>query len=190
MPALTDADFQFIARETKARTGMLLTADRNGLIEMRLTSLARREGFFSIQELVTTARARKDDRLLWLVADTLAVTETQFFRDKATFTALRERILPEFYSARGAPLRILSAGCSTGQEPYSIAMMLDEMRLMGNVVPCEIVAIDVSQRVLDKARGGLYSQFEVQRGRPVALLIRHFEKTNDLWRISDRARAA
>ncbi len=190
MAALTDTDFQFIARETKARTGYHLAADRGGLLEMRLTALSRREGFFSIGELITTARARNDDRLLWLIADTLSVTETQFFRDKPVFTALRERILPELYAARGAPLRLLSAGCATGQEPYSIAMMLDEMRIAGRVVPCEIVALDVSARVLEKARSGLYSQFEVQRGLPIGHLVRHFEKTGDVWRISDRARAA
>ena len=190
--ALSDADFQFVAREAKARTGLMLTPDKAHLLEMRLTPIARREGFLSVQELITTARARQDDRLLWAVADTLTINETSFFRDRAPFQALRDQIMPALMRARGNThcLRILSAGCSTGQEPYSIAMMLDDMRISGRGMDCEIVAIDVSGRTLEKARAGLYSQFEVQRGLPVSLLVRHFEKTGDMWRASDRVRAA
>jgi chemotaxis protein methyltransferase CheR len=191
MAALADADFQFIARETKARTGMMLTPDKAHLLEMRLAPLARREGFLSVQELITTARARKDDRLLWAMADALAIQETSFFRDKTPFWALREQILPELARARGGEkLRILSAACSTGQEAYSLAMMLDEMRGKGRGIECEIVATDISDRALEKARAGLYSQFEVQRGLPIGYLVRHFEKTSEMWRVSDRIRAS
>ena len=192
MSALSDADFQFVAREAKMRSGMALSADKAHLLEMRLMPVARREGFLSVQELVTTARARQDDRLLWIITDTLAVNETSFFRDRTPFFALRDTMLPELAQARGAGarLRILCAGCSTGQEPYSLAMMLDEMRTRGRGVDCEIVAIDISPRALEKARAGLYSQFEVQRGLPIGMLVRHFEKSSEVWRISDRVRAA
>jgi chemotaxis protein methyltransferase CheR len=190
--ALADADFQFVAREAKARTGLMLTPDKAHLLEMRLTPIARREGFLSVPELITTARARQDDRLLWMIADTLTINETSFFRDRATFTMLRDQLLPSLARVRGAgrALRLLCAGCSTGQEPYSIAMTLDDMRAGGRGVDCEIVAIDVSERILEKARSGLYSQFEVQRGLPISLLVRHFEKAGDMWRASDRVRAA
>ena len=192
MTPLSDADFQFVARETKTRSGMLLTPDKQHLLDARLTPVARREGFLSVQELITTARARQDDRLLWVIADTLTVNETYFFRDRAPFEALRDAIVPALALKHGpgARLRILSAGCSTGQEPYSLAMVLDEMRAGGRGTDCEIVAIDISKRALEKARAGAYSQFEVQRGLPIHLLVRHFEKTGDSWRISDRMRAA
>jgi chemotaxis protein methyltransferase CheR len=188
--ALSDGDFEFVARETRARNGLLLTADKAHLLEMRLQPVARREGFLSVQELITTARARRDDRLLWTIANALTINETCFFRDRALFGALREQILPELARARGARLRILSAACSTGQEPYSLAIMLDEMRGGGRAVDCEIVAFDVSDPALEKARAGQYSQFEVQRGLPIGYLVRHFEKTGDLWRVSDRMRSA
>ena len=188
--ALADADIEFVARETRARNGLTLARDTLHLLEMRLTPIARREGFLSVQELITTARARRDDRLLWAIANTLTIAETCFFRDRAPFAALRDQILPDLARQRTAPLRILSAGCSSGQEPYSIAMMLEEMRAGGRGIECEIVGIDVCEPALEKARSGLYSQFEVQRGLPIALLVRHFEKAGDMWRISDRMRAA
>lgn len=189
MGSLSDPDLQYVAREVKARCGLALTPDKAHTIEMRLSPIARREGFLSVQELITTARARRDERLLWTIADTLIVSETSFFRDRATFNALRDDILPELARA-GARPRILSAGCSSGQEPYSLAMMLEDMRQTGAGIPCDIVALDISDRAVEKARAGLYSQFEVQRGLPVQMLIRHFEKSAEMWRISDRVRAA
>jgi chemotaxis protein methyltransferase CheR len=188
--ALSDADFQFVARETKTRNGLLLTPDKAHLLEMRLAPIARREGFLSVQELITTARARRDDRLLWSIANTLTINETCFFRDRALFAALRDSILPDLARLRGARLRILSAACSTGQEPYSLSIMLDEMRGGGRAVECEILAVDISDPALEKARAGLYSQFEVQRGLPIGYLVRHFEKAGDFWRVSDRMRSA
>jgi chemotaxis protein methyltransferase CheR len=89
----------------------------------------------------------------------------------------------------GARLRVWSAGCASGQEPYSLAILLEEMKTEGRLIECEILATDISPRILEKARAGLYSQFEVQRGLPIQFLVRHFEKFGEQWRISDRVRA-
>lgn len=190
MSALTEADFTYLAREVRARTGLMLSADKAQAVETRLAPIARREGLYSVQELITTARARRDERLLEAIADGLANFETNFFRDRAPFDFFRRTMSLELAGRRaGDPLRIWCAGCATGQEPYSLAMALEEMKVEGRAVPCEIIATDVSPAILEKARAGLYSQFEVQRGLPIGLLIRHFEKAGDLWRISDRIRA-
>ena len=187
---LSDAEFAFIAREVKARSGALLSRETVGPAESRLAPLARREGFGSVSEFLHAARTRQDGKLIGALADALVQTETRFFRDKAGFERLRTLILPELQARRGGErVRIWSAGCSTGQEPYALAMMVEAMRAEG-FPGAEIVASDLSERLLDKARSGLYTQFEVQRGLPIRKLIEHFEKVADLWRISDRMRAS
>lgn len=187
---MPEADFAFIAREVKARSGLVLTPDKSYLMETRLAPIARKESLASVAELAAAARLRRDERLVWQITDALTTNETHFFRDRKPFDLLRDRIIPELQQARsGGPLRIWCAAASTGQEAFSIAMMLDELRAAGRGVEVEIVATDISERVLEKARAGLYTQFEVQRGLPVRMLIKHFEKVGDLWRIADRIRA-
>lgn len=188
---LTEAEFVLIAREFKARTGGALTKEVSGAAEIRLQPLARREGFGSVNELVGAARIRPDGRLWQQISDYLLQSETRFFRDKIQFQKLREEILPAAAArAGGARVRIWSAACSTGQEPYSVAMLLEALRQEGQPINAEIIATDISERLIEKARAGLYSQFEVQRGLPIRSLIKHFEKAGDLWRIEDRLRAA
>jgi chemotaxis protein methyltransferase CheR len=187
---LAEADFSFIAREVKARSGLVLDADQAYLIETRLGPIARRENLASVGELAVAARQRRDERLTWQISDALLTNETSFFRDRTPFRTLRHRIIPELQRARGSEkIRIWCAAASTGQEPFSIAMMIDEMRAEGRGGDIEIIATDISERVLEKARAGLYSQFEVQRGLPIQMLLRHFEKAGELWRIADRIRA-
>jgi chemotaxis protein methyltransferase CheR len=187
---IADADFSFVAREVKARSGLVLTPDKSYLIETRLAPIARKESLSSVAELAAATRLRRDERLIWQITDALTTNETHFFRDRKPFELLRDRIIPEFQQAHpDQPLRIWCSATSTGQEAFSIAMMLDELRAAGRGVDAEIVATDLSERVLEKARAGLYSQFEVQRGLPVRMLIKHFEKVGELWRIADRIRA-
>ncbi len=186
---LGEPEFQFVARETKERSGAILTPEMGPLIEQRLTPIARRENFGTVSELVSAARTRGDGKLSAAIADALVQSETRFFRDRAAFERLRNDILPTLAQRKGAALRILCAGVSTGQEAYSIAMLAEDLRQEGLILAADIVAIDVSERLLDKARAGLYTQFEVQRGLPIRKLIAHFEKAGDLWRISDRLRA-
>jgi chemotaxis protein methyltransferase CheR len=188
---LNEAEFALVAREIKTRTGAVLTRELGGAIEMKLTPLARREGFATVHELIAAARIRPDGNLWNGVADHLTLSDTRFFRDRATFNSIRTSLLPDALTRRGHErVRVWSAGCSTGQEPYSIAMIVEELRNEGLNAAVEIVASDVSERLLDKARSGLYTQFEVQRGLPIRKLIAHFEKAGDLWRISDRLRAS
>jgi chemotaxis protein methyltransferase CheR len=188
---LSEAEFALIAREVKARSGQLLTVDMGGAIETRLSPITRRENFLSLGEMIAAARNRPDGKLWTAITDALTQSETRFFRERQQFHDLSNNLIPETLKRRGHErIRIWSAGCATGQEAYSIAMILSDMRDDGLTVAAEIVATDFSDRLLDKARAGLYTQFEVQRGLPIRKLIGHFEKAGDLWRISDRLRAS
>jgi chemotaxis protein methyltransferase CheR len=188
---LTETEFTLVAGEVKARSGAVLTRETSNTATMRLQPLARREGFASVSELIAAARIRPDGVLWNGIADHLAHTETRFFRDRAVFNRLRDEVLPDALLRRGHErVRIWSAACASGQEPYSLAMMVEDMRAGGQNPAVEIVATDMCERLVDKARSGLYTQFEVQRGLPIRKLITHFEKAGDLWRISDRLRAS
>jgi chemotaxis protein methyltransferase CheR len=189
---LPEAEFAFIAREVRMRSGLVLTPDKSYLLETRLALIMRREGFASLKELAVAARSRRDEKMLWAITDALTTNETFFFRDKTPFDLFRDGVTPSLIKSRGPSprVRILCAACSTGQEPYSLAMLLDELREQGTPINAEIIGVDISDRVLEKAKSGLYSQFEVQRGLPAKLLVKHFEKVNDMWRISDRIRSA
>jgi chemotaxis protein methyltransferase CheR len=187
---IPEADFQFIAREVKARTGVVIGRETNAIAETRLTPIARREGFASVAEMIHSAKIKGEPGVWGAIADVLTQTETRFFRDRDMFARLKREIIPDLVRRRaGAHLKIWCAGAGTGQEAYSIAMMMDELRSEG-LPGAEIVATDISERLLDKARAGLYTQFEVQRGLPIRKLIAYFEKAGELWRISDRLRAA
>ena len=188
---LSDAEFAIIAREVKARSGALITRDMMGAAEMRLQPIARRENFASVGELIAAARIRPDGSFWTQITDALALSETRFFRDRQIFARLTSEIIPGALTRRGHErVRIWCPGVSTGQEAYSIAMIIEDMRAEGLNPAAEIIASDFSERLLDKARAGLYTQFEVQRGLPIRKLIAHFEKAGDLWRISDRLRAS
>jgi chemotaxis protein methyltransferase CheR len=188
---LNDAELALVAREVKMRSGAVLTRDMGGPIAVRLQPLARREGFASVSELIGAARIRADGALWNAIADNLAQSDTRFFRDRSQFEKLRTRLIPDAAARRGHErVRIWSAGCATGQEPYSLAMIADELRKDGLNTAIEIVATDLSERLLEKARAGLYTQFEIQRGLPIRKLIAYFEKAGDLWRICDRLRAS
>jgi len=182
-------DFEFVSGLIKRRAGIVMTPDKTYLLESRLAPLARKEGLPSIDDLVHVIRSRREERLIAQVIDVLTTGETHFFRDKTPFEHLREAVLPALAAARrGGRIRLWSAGCSTGQEPYSIAMMLDQQPMLTGGVPVEIVATDLSDRALEKARAGLYTQFEVQRGLPIQMLMHYFTQHDDQWRISERLR--
>lgn len=187
---LNEAEFALVAREVKTRSGAVLTREMSGAIVVRLQPLSRREGFGSVSELIGQARIRPDGALWNAISDQLAQSDTRFFRDRGQFETLQRELLPQALKQRGHErVRIWSAACSTGQEPYSVAMIVEEMRNEGLNPAVELIATDLSERLLDKARAGLYTQFEVQRGLPIRKLIAHFEKAGDLWRIADRLRA-
>jgi chemotaxis protein methyltransferase CheR len=187
---VTPQDYDFLRKLLKERSGLDLSADKQYLVESRLIPLARRAGVPGIAELVQKMKAGAET-LISEVVEAMTTNETFFFRDKIPFDHLREAILPTLLKARAnrRSLRIWSAACSTGQEPYSIAMCLKEkaQELAGWRI--EIVATDLSQEVLEKAKSGIYSQFEVQRGLPVQLLVKYFTQIGEHWQISSEIRS-
>jgi chemotaxis protein methyltransferase CheR len=186
---VTPLDYDFLRKLLKERSGLDLSADKQYLVESRLIPLARRAGLPGIAELVAKIRTGAA-ALTSEVVEAMTTNETFFFRDKIPFDHLREAILPALVQARASrrSLRIWCAASSTGQEPYSIAMCVKEFAgLSGWRV--EIVATDLSQEVLEKSKAGLYSQFEVQRGLPIQMLVKHFTQTGELWQLNADIRA-
>jgi len=188
---MTPEDMDLLAALGRTRAGLKVETDKHYVVESRLAPLARREGYPSIEALVAALRAKREERLIWAVVEALTVNDTAFFRDRATFTFLRETALPELSRRRkDGSVRIWSAACSTGQEIYSLAIAADEARNLEQGVRFEFFASDLSERCLEKAQSGLYTQFEVQRGLPIRLLIKHFENHDETWAISPRIRQA
>jgi chemotaxis protein methyltransferase CheR len=168
---VTSMDYEFLRKLLKERSGLDLSSDKQYLVESRLTPLARRVGLSDIAELVAKIKSGSEALTLEVV-EAMTTNETFFFRDKIPFDHLRQTVLPELVQARAnrRSLRIWCAASSTGQEPYSIAMSIKEFApLAGWRV--EIVATDLSQGVLEKSRAGIFSQFEVQRGLPIQMLV-------------------
>jgi chemotaxis protein methyltransferase CheR len=187
---VTPSDYEYLRKFLKERSGLDLSADKQYLVESRLLPLARRAGLPGIPDLVQKIR-NGDGRLATDVVEAMTTNETFFFRDKIPFDHLRETIMPGLIQARAArrSLRIWSAASSTGQEPYSIAMCLKEMGASLAGWRIEIVATDLSQEVLEKSKAGVYSQFEVQRGLPIQLLMKHFTQVGDIWQLNADVRS-
>ncbi len=182
-------DFDFIANLVKQRSGLVLTPDKSYLVESRLGPIARREGLASLEDMVSNLKIGSNQKLIEQVVDAMTTNETFFFRDKSPFDILQNVILPDLVAQKkGAPIKIWCAAASTGQEPYSIAMTIDAMSAKMGGSKVEIIGTDISERCLEKARSGLFTQFEVQRGLPVQYLMKHFKKEGDAWRISDAIR--
>jgi len=182
-------EIELIRRIVQARSGMVINPDKTYRIETSLAPIARKLGFADISEMIRDIQSKRDNDLMWTVTEALANTETAFFRDRAPFQQFREEILPELAVSRhDAPIRIWSAACATGQEPYSLAMIVDDEASKYPGLKIELFGSDLSERCLEKAQSGLYTQFEVQRGLPIRLLVRHFEKDDETWRLSPRIR--
>jgi chemotaxis protein methyltransferase CheR len=182
--------FDFIARLVKARSGLILTPDKCYMLESRLGPMLRREGLASLDALAQRLRDPRSGMLAEAVTEALTTNESSFFRDGKPFEHLR-RILPRLAAARppGVPLRIWSAACSTGQEAYSVAMTVAELGAELGERRVEILGTDIAQEVLQRAREGCFTQFEVQRGLPVRQLVKHFRQEHGRWHISASLRA-
>ena len=180
----SDLDFATIRQFVLARTGIQLTDDKRYLIETRLDPILRERGLGNLTTLASKLRLG-DVSLENAVADAMTTNETLFFRDKGPFDIVQNLVLPRLIEARGrmGRIRIWCAACSTGQEPYSLAMLLDEMRQDLRGIAVEIVATDISDKVLTQAKAGTYSQFEVQRGLPIRMLLKHFTQEGTRWHI-------
>ncbi|CAN5249649.1 protein-glutamate O-methyltransferase CheR [soil metagenome] len=182
---MTPVDYEFLRKFLKDRSGLDLSADKQYLVESRLVPLARKANLAGIDELVQQIK-NGSAALGSEVVEAMTTNETFFFRDKVPFDHLREMIIPDLVKARAArrSLRIWCAAASTGQEPYSIAMCLKEMTALLAGWRIEIIATDISQQVLEKCKSGMYSQFEVQRGLPIQLLVKYFKQVGETWQIN------
>jgi chemotaxis protein methyltransferase CheR len=185
---VTPSDYEYLRKLLKERSGLDLSADKQYLVESRLAPLARRSGLSGIPELVQKMKGAAE-ALTSDVVEAMTTNETFFFRDKIPFDHLRQ-VLPSLIQARAArrSLRIWCAASSTGQEPYSIAMLLKETPALSGW-RTEIVGTDLSQAVLEKSRAGVFSQFEVQRGLPIQMLVKYFKQNGDLWQLNADIRA-
>jgi chemotaxis protein methyltransferase CheR len=187
---MTPDSFAFLAGLVKARSGIVLTADKGYMLETRLGPLLRREGLPGLDALALRLRAPRAEALTAELVEALTTNESSFFRDGKPFEHLK-RLLPRLADARppGQPLRVWSAACSSGQEAYSVAMIAAELgpALGGRRV--EILGTDLSREMLERAREGLFTQFEVQRGLPVQMLVKHFRQEGTRWRVSADLRA-
>ena len=184
-------DFTFLAALLKRQSGLVLSPDKLYLIESRLMPIARKRGAETLDSLVAELRTSAESSpLVKQVTDAMTTNESFFFRDIKPFDQFQRIVMPALLEARASvkKIRIWSAACSSGQEPYSLAMILRDMgpKLTGWRV--EIMATDISAEMLEKSKAGLYSQFEVQRGLPVTYLVKYFTQMGDKWKIDPSLR--
>ena len=187
---MTPPDYEYLRKLLRDHSGLDLSADKQYLIESRLLPLARKAGLPGISELVQKMKGGSAS-VTTQVVEAMTTNETFFFRDKVPFDHFRDSIMPEILRARAnrKSIRIWCAAGSTGQEPYSLAMCLKEMSAAFAGWRVEILATDLSQEVLEKSRAGIYSQFEVQRGLPIQMLVKYFKQSGELWQVNADIRA-
>jgi chemotaxis protein methyltransferase CheR len=187
---VTPPDYEYLRKFLKDHSGLDLSADKQYLIESRLLPLSRKSGLSGISELVQKMKIGSSS-IATQVVEAMTTNETFFFRDKLPFDHFRDAIMPEILQARAGRkrIRIWCAAGSTGQEPYSLAMCLKEMSAVTAGWRIEILATDLSQEVLEKSKAGIYSQFEVQRGLPIQLLVKYFKQTGGFWQVNADIRA-
>ncbi len=187
---VSDSSSRILAGLLEARTGQQLTMSRRWRIETALSSLLKARGIATLDELITILVMGREPALANLVVEALLNNETYFFRDRQPFDLLSSQFLPALAKARSAKknLKIWSAGCSTGQEPYSLAMLFADEALKWQGWTIDILGTDVSSAAVDRARSGTYTQFEVQRGLGIAQMIRWFSESDDGWRAAEALR--
>jgi chemotaxis protein methyltransferase CheR len=186
---MTPEDFQYVCRLVRDRSGLALDAGKEYLVDARLTPLARQCAIESVSELVARLRGGSEE-LAARVVEAMATTETSFFRDVHPFETLRSTVLPELSRRRSGErrLNVWFAASSTGQEPYSFAMLVREHfpELIGWKL--SLLATDLCAEVLARARAGRYSQLEVNRGMPAALLVKYFRQHGATWELREDVR--
>jgi chemotaxis protein methyltransferase CheR len=187
---MTPTEVEFLGKLLKERSGLVLIGDKSYLIESRLMPVARKHNMPSLSALMHNLRTG-NPTLESEVVEAMTTNETFFFRDKLPFDLFSEIMLPHMQKARATQrrLRIWCAACSTGQEPYSLAMLLEEAAEKFPGWNFEILATDLSGEVLAKAKSGRFSQFEVQRGLPIQMLVKNFEQVGDMWEVSPKIKS-
>jgi chemotaxis protein methyltransferase CheR len=187
--SITAENYAFLQRYIYQESGIVIDAGKNYLLESRLLPIVRQENLSTLNDLCNLLRATTALPLKSRVVESMTTNETLFFRDVTLFDALQKQILPNLVAARNGSrrLNIWSAAASSGQEAFSIAMILDEMRLEGWRI--QILGTDLNQQVLDKAAAGRYLQIEVNRGLPARRLVKHFTRVGLDWQINDDLRS-
>jgi chemotaxis protein methyltransferase CheR len=187
---MTVTDFEFICQILRERSGLVLTNDKAYLLESRLLPVARKWKLATFDDLVRIIRSKMDEAVIRDVVEAMTTNESFFFRDTKPFDQFKALVLPALLKSRAASrtIRIWSAACSSGQEPYSLAMILSEMAAQLNGWKIEIVGTDLSTEILNRAKEGMYSQFEVQRGLPITMLVKYFAQIGDRWQINAKIR--
>ncbi len=188
---MTPDEFGYLRDMLKERSGLIVTEEKQYLLESRLMPLARKSGMASLSEMVAALRAHDGEPLRKEATEAMTINESFFFRDKTPFENFANVMAPSLIPARSAVrrLRIWCCAASTGQEPYSLAMQIKEMEPQFAGWNVEIFGTDLSGEVLEKAGSGLYSQFEVQRGMPIQQLVKYFKQNGSLWQIDSSLRA-
>lgn len=184
-------DFETFSKLVKTETGLAMTPDKAYLLESRLAPVALKWNLSNIEQLAEALRSRQNAAQIRDVAEAMTINESQFFRDSKPFDLLREKMIPTLLTARAGTrcLRVWSAACSSGQEAYSIAILLKECGVMDGWT-IEIVGTDVSTDMVERAQAGIYTSFEVQRGMPARMLVKYFTKVGDRWQIAESVRRA
>ena len=188
---MTPQDFDYLRKLLRDRSGLMLAAEKQYLAESRLLPVARKHGLNTLAELVGKLKGAGAAMLSVEVVEAMTTNETFFFRDKIPFEHFRDTMLPALIAARAREkrIRIWCTAASTGQEPYSLAMLLKGMNAALAGYRVEILATDLSADVLEKAKAGIYSQFEVQRGLPIQQLVKFFSQVGERWQIAPEIRA-
>jgi len=177
--------FTFVSDMVKQDAAIVVGPGKEYLVESRLLPIARAEGFGDVGALIARLQLNPDERLRRQVVEAMTTNETSFFRDRDPFTLLKQVVFPELCRKRSATHRIniWSAACSSGQEPYSIAMSALDHPLITSDWQLQVLATDISEDILQRADKGRYSQLEVNRGLPAAMLVRHFERAETDWKV-------
>lgn len=187
---MTGLAFEAFCAYLRRVSGLVIDADKAYLVESRLLPILRRQKLSGLAELVCLLERNQSPALAREVIQAMTINETYFFRDRAPFETFRNVMLPKLTAGRtGGTIRVWSAACSTGQEPYSLAIILDELAEKLADWRIEILATDLAEAALVKAKKGAYTQFEVQRGLTTAQLLRYFNRTGDMWQLNERIRA-
>jgi chemotaxis protein methyltransferase CheR len=188
--AISEADFNYVREFVYQKAAIVLEDGKAYLVESRLQPLAKREGFASLAEFVDKLRAQPTNGLHWNVVEAMTTNETYFFRDVHPFELLKKQVFPELIKklAVEKQINIWCAAASSGQEPYTIAMVIRENFPELASWKINFICSDISKEMLERCREGCYTQLEVNRGLPAPLLIKYFQKIGTEWKIKEDLR--
>ncbi|MFA5041476.1 MAG: CheR family methyltransferase [Bdellovibrionales bacterium] len=184
-------DFELFSTIVKQRSGLILTPEKAYLLESRLFPVARKYSMKSLEDMAAVVRAKREETLMFDITEAMTTNESFFFRDQKPFNLFQKVLLPQLLVAREAKkvIRIWSAAASSGQEAYSLAMICTEQAAKLQGWKIDIVGTDLSREMVARAKAGIYSQFEVQRGLPVTHLVKYFQQiAGDKWQIKENIR--